>query len=194
MMRGSRRKGFELLRDVITRHRQWWASQCLDRYLRARWQRDLTTAARQFHVHEAAKGKPPTLKQFAKDAVRPASRWFGGDISMLASSLGLKLAVDMQRAQRMPRDRRAFARTVLDELRRSTGQSGCNEAERAHHLQRLAAESVGYVQLWEALGRPPSRKELGAKFDWASKALSVDVDIAWEGYAAAIERSRARFA
>jgi hypothetical protein len=202
---GLRRHGFELLRDVINRHRQWWAAHYLDAYLRARWETELKSTARQFHLMSEEKGKPPTLKQFAKHAVEPAQHWFGGDVGLLYASLGQKLVGEgVRRSLRMPNDRVAFAGAVFAGLGgipferqiavadREEGQRVADEQDRHHKLRRLAAESLTYVQLVEALDRAPTLKEFGSKFEWPSKVLAEDPDAAWGRFAQIIEGLLAR--
>ena len=202
---GSRRKGFELLRDVITRHRQWWAGNYLDAYLRACWETELRAAARQFHLMTEEKGKAPTLKQFVKHAVEPAQRWFGGDIGLLYSSLGQKLTGNaIRRSLRMPNDRIAFVGAVFSGLggvpfdrasivsSREDGQRQVADQERHHKLRRLAAESLTYTQLLEALGRAPTLKEFGSKFEWPSKVLDQSVEVAWDVFTRVVEDILAR--
>lgn len=201
MSAGTRRRGFELLRDVITEHRRWWASQYLERYFRARWEGDLKAAARQFHLMNEEKGKPPTLKQFAKHAVEPARRWFGGDVGLLYASIGQKLGnVTIRRVLRMPADRPGFVERVFsalggvpykENLAPRTPEEAQREAaarDRHHGLRRLAAESLTYVQLTEALDRAPTLKEFGSRFEWPSRVLSSDVEDAWRMFSATIER------
>src|SRR5262249_16806370 len=78
---GTRRQGFEILRDIVTQHRRQWASDHLKSYIRGRWESDLTQLAKEFSRRVAARGKPPTAKQFAPLAAEVANHWFGGDIA-----------------------------------------------------------------------------------------------------------------
>ena len=200
MSSGSRRRGFELVRDVITRHRQLWATRCLDAYLRARWETELKATARQFHLMTEERGKPPTLKQFAKHAVAPAQHWFGGDIGLLYASLGQKLPGDgVRQSLRMPKDRIAFVSAVFSGLggvpfeysvemsSHEEGQRQAAEQDRHRKLRSLAAESLTYVQLVEALGRPPTLKEFGTRFEWPSKVLSEEAEDAWRRFSAVVD-------
>jgi hypothetical protein len=202
---GSRRSGFELLRDVITRHRRWWSTHRFEAYLRDRWESELKVAGRAWHLMSEEKGKTPTLKQFAKHAVEPARRWFGGDVSLLLAALGQKMpGGGTTQAIRMPRDRVRFARSVFDELggkpfdrrtfveSREDADRQAAEQDTHHKLWRLAGESLWYVQLLEALDRPPTLKEFGSKFEWIGTALSENQDMAWNAFASAIERCLAR--
>jgi hypothetical protein len=55
--------------------------------------------------------------------------------------------------------------------------------------KRLAEESLGYLQLQEALGRPPRLKEFGRIEDRLA-GLAADVDQAWEKYVSVIEAAQ----
>lgn len=199
MSNGSRRSGFELLRDVITRYRRWWSTQYFEAYLRALWETELKLTGRQFHLMTEERGKPPTLKQFVKHAIDPARHWFAGDVSLLYAALGHKLVAEVVRSLCMPQDRERFASIVFAQLggvpferqavvgSREEGERQASEQDRHHKLRRLAAESLTYVQLSEALGRAPTLKEFGSKFEWPSTALCEDVEAAWRLYAAAVE-------
>ena len=204
MSDGTRRQGFELLRDVITHHRRWWASQHLERYVRARWETELRAASQQYHLMTEEKGRPPTLKQYAKHAVEPARHWFAGDISLLYAALGQKLVATISRELRMPVNRVTFATAVFDELggqpftrqivvaTREDGVQQAAEQDRHHRLRRLAGESLAFVQLSEALGRPPTLKEFGAKFENMGQVLAPEIGAAWTTYTSAIARAAAR--
>src|SRR5205085_11085776 len=50
--------------------------------------------------------------------------------------------------------------------------------------------SIKYVQLEEALGRPPEMKEIGKKFSYRSKVISGDEAEAWSIYKEAVERAK----
>ncbi|MFF5576545.1 hypothetical protein [Streptomyces luteogriseus] len=80
MGRRTRRKGFEGVRDLITRYRRAWADQHLEAYLQHRWRSELENVAHQLHRHVAAKGKPPTLIQFSRFATEAANHWTGGGL------------------------------------------------------------------------------------------------------------------
>jgi hypothetical protein len=201
MSTGVRRSGFELLRDVITHHRRWWASQNLERYLRALWETELKAAARQFHLMTEEKGKPPTLKQYAKHAIDPARHWFAGDVSLLFASLGQKLAANIRRETHMPADRSAFVNAVFEALggrpfnrqvvveSREAGEEQAAEQTRHHQLRRLAGDSLTFLQLWEALGRQPTPKEFGSRFDYPGAVLAGDIGEAWAIYVTAISKA-----
>lgn len=58
----------------------------------------------------------------------------------------------------------------------------------AWNRRKLAELSIWYVQVWEALGRPPSLKEFGTgKFTDPGSILDSDIDRAWERYGSAVQ-------
>jgi hypothetical protein len=93
MSRGSRRGGFEGLRDIITRERRAWSEKYLDIYLRARWESEINRVAEEYHTIIADKGKPPIARRFARIAEDATNHWFGGDISSLYAALREKSPV-----------------------------------------------------------------------------------------------------
>ncbi|MGH8603963.1 MAG: hypothetical protein ACREXR_14700, partial [Gammaproteobacteria bacterium] len=46
-----------------------------------RWTNELTIVACELHRAIAAKGKPPTFRQFARFAAPAANHWFNGDVA-----------------------------------------------------------------------------------------------------------------
>lgn len=186
---------------MITRHRRWWASQYLETCLRAQWEQELKAAARQFHLMAEEKGKPPTLKQFAKHAIEPARSWFGGDVGLLYGSIGQKLAREgVRRNILMPTDRVGFVQRVFTALGglpyehhtvvedRAVAQRQAADRDRHMAIRRLAAESLSYVQAMEALERAPTLKEIGSRFEWSSKVLSDNPEVAWVAFSRTVEQ------
>jgi hypothetical protein len=192
---GSRRKGFERLRDVITRHRRAWAEQHLDRYLRALWETEIGVAARDFNLLLGEKGgKAPTLKQFAKAATPATNHWFGGDVSALYGAIGEKCPAAPQRSALMPKDRERFVRLIMEQLpslqyERYPGRMS-DDTTQGYARKELAELGLKYIQLEEALGRPPEMKELKEKFTYRSKVLAADDEEAWRIYREAVERAK----
>ncbi|MET9437567.1 TerD family protein [Streptomyces sp. NPDC006551] len=166
---GSRREGFERLRDIITRHRRAWTEQYLDAYLEQRWRSALEDVARAHHRFVAAKGRPPTLIQFAQVATSAANQWTGGDLGALYTAIGEPPAAQQQHPARLlPDDALLFAHRVYTALGGAPVDSELRmnqpeEAQRQWQLSRLAVESLRYVQLCEALGHPPAPKQFGAQ-------------------------------
>jgi hypothetical protein len=203
MSTGSRRAGFECLRDIITRYRREWTEQYLNAYLRARWETEIREASRLHAQAIAQKGKPPTPKQFARHAVTATSHWFGGDLSGLYAVIGERSAVHPIRVSMMPADRLGFAKSVFESLggrrferrvvvsSREEGRAQAEEQDRHRKLGWLAEHSVRFIQLEEALGRAPEMKEVGnSAFEYQSGILSPDPQQAWEKYAAIVEATR----
>jgi hypothetical protein len=225
---GSRRAGFERLRDILTRHRRVWAAQYLEKYVRGLWETQLREAAREFNKLYEVKRKAPTLKQFAKHADRATNDWFGGDISQLYRAIGEKSPVTPARRRMLHDDASTFARKVFsaiggkptrwEDLAATIKGNDRNRQDaewRAHQdREKLASASIRYVQLREALDRPPTLKEFGlTKFVFYAPVLDVDLiekwgvkdyvnyvmthrnseraadaERAWERYSAAVER------
>ena len=189
---GSRRRGFEALRDVVTEHRRRWAELHLDAYLRARAERDVRGAAGQYHKETAKRGsKPPTPKQFAKFAREPANRWFGGDVGALYRAFGERSPVSPERVRRLPIDTEAFVRRVYAALGGiEIGPYSDDYAKYEEHGQkvrengskaRLANMALDYLQLEEALGAAPTLQRFG-KGGFAGQAEAVfdtEVNDAW---------------
>ncbi len=191
---GSRREGFEILRDVITEHRRSWAKEHLRGYLSRRAEGDVRGAAEAFHrmAHERS-GKAPTARQFAKTATGPTNRWFGGDVSALYRSFGERSPVSPERARLVPEDTHAYVRAVyfaLGGTEERPDQSGAEpeeadarfaRAQRNRAILGLAQQALDYKQLEEAAGRPPSLKEFGrGRFERRSRGLlGEDPDAAY---------------
>ncbi|GAA3112830.1 hypothetical protein JOF29_002814 [Kribbella aluminosa] len=187
---GERRDGFEILRDIITRHRRGWAGRHLDEYLKQRWTSELSRVFQEVHRTIAVKGKPPTVKQFARFAATAATHWFGGDLAGLSSAIGEKAPPSLQRVRlfSMP------THELIDAVYAALGGEPYEEnlritdfpkADGYRQRSRLATASVRYLQLMEALGRPPDQTEFGAKryeWEWAG-----DLNGGWPEYKRAVE-------
>lgn len=199
---GSKRSGFEHLRDVLTRHRRLWTERNLDNYLRARWGSELREASREYGKFSNVKGKPPTLKQFGRFGEVPANHWFGGNVSGLYAAIGQQCPIVPVHARLLTRpvDRFAFrvftvlggkptrwedlAATIKGRDREQQDAAWRNHGNR----QKLAELAVWYVQLWEALGRPPELKEFGTgKFAYPGATLDSDTEKAWQIYGSAVQ-------
>lgn len=178
MSHGTRREGFERVRDLITRHRHAWAEQHLGAYVKHRWRSELEDVARDHHRSVAAKGRPPTLPQFARFATTAANHWTGGDLEALYTAIGEPAPSQQKRPTRLlTEDGYDFARRVYQGLGgkpvdHDTWMNSPEETQRQWQLSRLATESLRYLQLQEALGRPPTTREFGAQrltWPWPSQ-------------------------
>ena len=85
MNAGGRRKGFEILRDIITRHRRNWASEYFNSYLRARWEFEIKEAAKSFNMQPMARAGRPLVPQHSSStcrALRADHQWILGELSV----------------------------------------------------------------------------------------------------------------
>ncbi len=201
---GSRREGFERLRNIITRHRRSWAEKYLSQYLRLRWETEIRDAGHTYNLLLHEMGKAPTPKQFANKAALASNHWFGGDLSGLYGAIREKSPVQPRRIAILPVDRVAFAFSVFQAL----GGNPMFRQEQAYkpgqdyqawrlkwdrnaQLSELADLSFWYIQLEEGLGHPPDLKEFGrGKFAQLCPAVSEDVDKAWSVYTKTIEAAK----
>jgi hypothetical protein len=203
MSRGTRRDGFERLRDIVTRYRRSWSAKYLEQYLRACWEVELRGTATAYSQLLEEKGRPPTLKQFARHATVATNHWFGGNVSGLYAAIGEKIPQRPQRIAIMPNDPEDFAWSVFERLggkpftRKTIVESQeevdqqAKEQQRNGNLLRLSELSVSYVQLEEALGRPPTLREFGqTRFQWPSSVLAKDMDAAWLIYKDSIDMAK----
>jgi hypothetical protein len=186
---GQRRAGFEILRDIVTRHRRGWSARYLDLYLQQRWTLELIEVARELQRRIATAGKAPTFRQFAKFAATAAGHWFNGDLAGLYTAIGEQVPTAAARVRLLPADTHHFIDTVYTELggRPYDEQLRITDfpaADRYRQRSRLATASTRYVQLVEALGRPPGQAEFGAnRFEWD---WSDGLDHGWSVYQQAI--------
>ncbi|MGQ4725920.1 TerD family protein [Streptomyces tunisiensis] len=169
MGRHTRRKGFEGVRNLITRYRRAWAERHLATYLQHRCRSELENVAHQLHRHLAAKGRPPTLIQFSRFATEAANHWTGGDLGALYTAIGEPAPSEQERPARLVAGdgydvaRRVYQALGGKPLNHDTWSNRPEETQRQWQLGRLAAESLRYLQLQEALGQPPTAKQFGAQ-------------------------------
>ncbi len=198
MSHGSRREGFDTLRDVVTRYRRAWAEKHLQGYLRKRMENDVREAARVFYVKSAERGgKPPTPKQFAKTAEVPANRWFGGDVSALYRAFGERSPVSPVRARVVPEDIQSFVARVYaalggievgpspESFEQASRENHSREISDNHNKDQLANKALEYLRFEEGLGRPPTLKEFGKggfEYRAAEAGLGTEAEVAWDRY------------
>lgn len=192
--RGQRRDGFEILRNIVTRHRRAWTDAHLDAYLGHRWESELRSVAQEYNRRLAGSGKPPTFKQFASFATPAANHWFNGDLGAVFASFGERAPAATERIDLLAGDPLHFVEAVYralggtDALPEDAAWKDRESFDRNWQAGRLAAEATRYLQLHEALARPPEPKEFGAdKFSW--EALG-GFEVAWPRYVDAIESAR----
>lgn len=183
---GMRRRGFSILRDIVTKHRRAWAEQFLTPYLDQAWRAPLSDLSQRMVLETSERGKPPTLKQFAKNAIPVAAAWFGGDMAMLYAAIGQKASFEIERRRMLPTDVPNFIRNVLKGLAvRIARLSTSEEAQRVPEY--LAVQAPHCVQLWEALDRTPTSKDLGeSKLGWMATNLGTSADVVFQQLADAV--------
>ena len=98
----------------------------------------------------------------------------------------------------MPKDKERFVRLIMEPLpslqyELYPGRMS-DAASQDFARKELAELGLKYVQLEEALGRPPEMKELGEKFTYRSKVLAADDGEAWETYRQAVESAKLEMA
>jgi hypothetical protein len=191
---GTRRDGYEILRDLVTTYRQAWAQRYLDDYLRVRWDSELRTVATEFHRRLAARGKPPTVKQFASFAAESANNWFGGDLAAVFASLGETSPIRTDRIDLLDHEPSVFVANMAETLIAAWNlppddpEVYSEWTTKYWELRRLASDALKYLQLHEALGRAPEPKEFGAeKYRWE---YFGGQETAWASYTAAVEALR----
>jgi hypothetical protein len=128
-------------------------------------------------------------------------------VSLVYAAIGQKAPVVVERRASIASDGFGFATELFRELGGRRVERGPVESEEARDAQskaweierstrKLASEGFWFVQLEEALGRPPTPKEFGFNFEWYGKALAGTEDEAWTKYSDAVlsvrERARLR--
>jgi hypothetical protein len=190
MVIGERRAGFEMVRDVITRHRQGWSHRYLAEYLRHRWRSELTDVAYELNKSVAARGKLPTFKQFARFASKAANHWFNGDLASLYAAIGENAPATSRRVDLLIGNAHDFVDAVYVALgappyEEAMRNPGSPLADVCRQKAKLANAGVSYLQITEALGRAPEMKEFGAdrhEWEWAG-----GMERGWAAYHHAIE-------
>lgn len=134
------------------------------------------------------------MKQFAKYAAAPTNDWFGGDVSQLYRALGEKSPVAPVRRRFLTERPTRFAQRVFtamggvpttwEDLAKTifgTDRARQDAAWRAHQDRvKLAKLSLKYVQLREALNRPPTLKEFGpGSFSYLAPVLDGSLTATW---------------
>jgi hypothetical protein len=154
--RGERRDGYEMLRDVITRHRR--AEKYLTAYLDARWKADVQSAGEAYHRHTADRARPPTVKQFAEMAGPARTNWFAGDLAAVYNVLGLRSPLPPTTYRRcIPENASGFTKRLRQVLRAvsSTDASTKDTVRFTNSTQVLAQHSLTWLGQMEVLGKPP---------------------------------------
>ncbi len=188
--RGTSRAGFENVRDLLTRHRREWAAEHLDRYLSARSDGEIAKAAHAYRRAQSDRGRPPTITWFAREATEPANHWFGGDVRDLYTAFGEKCPVAPVVVD-APTDRARFVQTAFRGFG-GTDRSADDAADSQWAPRTLANSAIGYLQLEQALDRPPTLKEFGISvIASVARQMKSEPDQVWEWYEKVIAWTRA---
>lgn len=190
---GTRRAGFEKLRDIITRHRRAWTQKYFDQYLKRLWETEISQASNAFFLKMSEKsGKPPTVKQFISTAASPTKNWFGGDISLLYTAIGERIPFTPQKRLKMPKDRITFVKNVTKSLPAKDfnyfGQQAGKEIQK-RYVEELGLKALSFIQIYEATGDMPTLKDFSTKFKYHCPVLHEDEMQAWGIYAAAVKKA-----
>jgi Protein of unknown function (DUF2510) len=159
---GTRRRGFEILRDIVTAHRRAWAATHLEAAIRSAWEVPLRDLAEDVNRAIAARGKLPTTRQFAGMAAKVANTWFCGDLSATFAAIGEKPVIEQTRIRLLPLDRYQFCRRVFTDLGgRPVHDYKDPLYSQVYTLLSLAANAPRLLQKQELLDREPTAKEAG---------------------------------
>lgn len=160
MSSGTRRDGYEILRDILTPYRRAWASAHLDKAVRAAWEQPLRELADKLNKAVAARGRLPTVRQRARLAASVANAWFGGDLSATFAAIGEQPPGPQSDVRMLPADRYGYCRRVYGQLggRAATNPLGTGDSQ-TYPLLSLAANAPRLIQQYELFGRPPTAKE-----------------------------------
>ncbi len=183
---GTRRDGFETVRDLITDARRTWADRYLDGYLRDRERSALEGAAERYHVAVNARGgKPPTLKQAARDAASATNLWLGGD-------LGAFYRLIRERSPAPIEDGRLVTRPpdlALEYLYRRLAALGVEAATAVSWTaRRVLKPATEYVRWLEGTGEAPGSDRI-RDFEYHAGLFGGNPDQAWTAFVAAVERA-----
>jgi hypothetical protein len=183
---GTRRDGFEKVRDLITDARRAWADRHLDAYLRARERSALEGAAERYHVAINARGgKPPTLKQAARDAASATNLWLGGDLGAFYRRIREKSPVPVQDGRLVTRP----PDLALEDLYRRLAELDVEaDAAVSWTARRLLKPATEYVRWLEATGEAPGPDRL-KEFSYYAGPLGNDLVQAWGAFVEAVEEA-----
>jgi hypothetical protein len=191
MSRGTRRKGFQILQEIISRHRRWWTDNYLETYLRYRWEHPLREFAEQYNRDVARTGRVPNRSRLTTLGAPVSNLWFGGDVGMVSSAVGVKAFSPQTLVKLIPDDRFGFVSRVFTELggQPEEPDDSWKRPEMYHRnweYRRLAADGLRYVQYEECTGAPPNAAEFHAdRYRWPG-----DPRVGWIAYEQAVSTAR----
>lgn len=183
---GTRRDGFERVRDLVTKGRRAWADRHLDGYLRARRTSALEGAAERYHVAVNARGgKPPTLKQTARDAATATNLWLGGDLGAFYRLIREKSPAPIDDGRRVTRPPDLALADLYGEL---AALDTADDANVSWTARRLLKPATAYVRWLEATGEAPGPDRV-KEFEYNAGIFGDDRSQAWDAFVATINRT-----
>lgn len=183
---GTRRDGFEKVRDLITTARRAWAERYLNGYLRARRTEALEGAAERYHVAVNARGgKSPTLKQAAKDAAQATNLWLGGDLAAYYRIIREKSPAQIKDGRLVTRPPDVALADLHARLKALVTKDDSDPAWAATQLLRPATD---YVRWLEATGQAPGPDRIKDVAHYET-SLGSSPEQAWSSFVGAIEDS-----
>lgn len=182
---GTRRDGFERVRDLVTAARREWADRYLDAYLDGQRTRALEYAAERYHVTVNARGgTPPTLKQTAKEAASATNLWLGGDLGAFYRLLREKSPAPVEDGRLVTR---APGAALADLHARFVALAPPDENS-GWAARRLLRPATDYVRWLEATGEAPGPDRIKGVVGLESP-LGADPEAAWSTFVDAVERA-----
>lgn len=194
--RGTRRGGFERVRDLIAQLRAEWTKRNLPAYLDRRYASLRDDLASFYYRTAKDRGKPPTPTQFAHRALDLANGWLGGSVQRAYASAGAPPQLESVLVGHPNFRRLAFVSRMLDAL---SGGKKLNldpttpEYRTSWALILLANDSLRFMQLEEVLGQTPDMKDIQSAISRYARESNVDEQAAYESYLQAYSRVRQDF-
>ena len=191
----ERRKGFEMLRDVVLRYARNWTEEYLQSYLETQWKVPLETMSDEVSKRFASKGKPPTVKQFARMAEATANKWFGGDLTAVSVAILQPSPVTQKYEQVISGDVTSLAdhiyrkwTKIAQERSLRTDFEDYSDSRPYFQATELTKLSLEYLQLWELLGTRPSHEQFVKQLKFYERdtitrllaEISDDSEVLWK--------------
>ena len=138
---------------VVTKGRCAWADRYVEGYLRARRTSALEGAAERYHVSVNTRGgKPPTLKQTARDAATATNLRQGGDLGAFYRLIRERSLAPIENGRRATRSPDLALAHLYGEL---AALDTADDADVSWTARRLLKPATAYVRWLEATGEAP---------------------------------------
>ena len=183
--RGTRRGGFERVRDLIAQLRAEWTKRNMPAYLERRYARLRDDLASFYYRTSKDRGKPPTPTQFAHRAVDLANGWLGGSVQKAYTAAGAPPQLDSTLVGHPNFRRLAFVNRMLEALsegKKLTLDPMVPDYGTSWALILLANDSLRFMQVEEVLGQTPELKDIRSAMSRYARESGVDEKKAFEWY------------